>query len=162
VVKVLIAVDETDESVAAAALARRLFGEDSEYLAINVFERPPPRGERDSSGLAAPMPGAPMGWGAVWPYRTVEPGGGEVGELTARDVAERDAREAAERAGLEDTELIREVGDPAQAILDAAHEHNVDVVVVGSHQRSWLSRLFSRSVSAQIVKRAELPVLVAK
>jgi hypothetical protein len=41
VTKVLIAVDDTAESVAAAALARRLFRADAEYLAINVFEHPP-------------------------------------------------------------------------------------------------------------------------
>jgi hypothetical protein len=40
--KVLIAVDETEESIEAGALAHRLFGDDAEYLAINVFEHPPP------------------------------------------------------------------------------------------------------------------------
>jgi hypothetical protein len=34
---VLIAADDTDESVEAAAVTRRLLGENSEYLAINVF-----------------------------------------------------------------------------------------------------------------------------
>jgi nucleotide-binding universal stress UspA family protein len=158
-IKVLIAVDDTDDSVEAAALARRLFGADAEYLAINVFEHPPspvPPGSRSTT---------PMAWGAVWPYGPgpVEPPAGwEVPEITERDVAEREARDAAERAGLEEAELLGEVGDPAHAILDAAHEHGVDVVVVGSHQRSWLSRLFSRSVSAEVVKRADVPVLVAK
>jgi nucleotide-binding universal stress UspA family protein len=155
--KVLIAIDDTDESVGAAALARRLFGADAEYLAINVFEHP----------LSPVPPGSttPMAWGAVWPYGpgTVEPPArSEVPEITERDVAEREARDAAERAGLEEADLIGEVGDPARAILDAAHDHGVDVVVVGSHQRTWLSRLFSRSVSADIVKHADIPVLVAK
>jgi nucleotide-binding universal stress UspA family protein len=47
-------------------------------------------------------------------------------------------------------------------ILEAAHQHGVDVVVVGSHDRSWLSRLFAKSVSTEIVKRADVPVLLAK
>jgi nucleotide-binding universal stress UspA family protein len=63
---------------------------------------------------------------------------------------------------VEEAKLIGDVGDPARAILEAAHEHGVDVVVVGSHDRSWLSRLFSKSVSTEIVKRADLPVLLAK
>jgi nucleotide-binding universal stress UspA family protein len=94
------------------------------------------------------------------PRRTA--GAWDVPELTERDVAEREARDAAERAGLKEAELLGEVGDPARSILDAAHEHGVDVVVVGSHQRSWFSRLFSRPVSAEVVKRADVPVLVAK
>ncbi len=88
--------------------------------------------------------------------------GRDAPELTERDIAEREAHVAAERAGLKETELIGEIGDPAHAIVDADHQHGVDVVVVGSHQRSWLSRLFSRSVSAEVVKRADIPVLVAK
>jgi nucleotide-binding universal stress UspA family protein len=158
-VKVLIAVDDAAESVAAAALARRLFGDDAEYLAINVFEHRPlpiPPGSR---------PVTPMAWGAVWPYGPglIEPPATvEVPEMAERDVAEREARNAAQRGGLEEAAVIGEVGDPARAILEAAHEHGVDVVVVGSHQRSWLSRLFSPSVSAEVVKQADVPVLVAK
>lgn len=83
-------------------------------------------------------------------------------EITERDVGEHEARDAAEGAGLKETELIGEVGDPSHAILEAAHEHGVDVVVVGSPQRSWLSRLFSRSVSAAVVKRPDMLVLVAQ
>ena len=41
------------------------------------------------------------------------------------------------------TSGIRHVRDPRRQ----AHEYGVDVVVVGSHER-WLSRLFSKSVSA--------------
>jgi nucleotide-binding universal stress UspA family protein len=159
VTKVLIAVENTPESVEAAALARRLFGADAEYLAINVFEHAP------VSTLPASAPTSPMAWGAVWSYTPgpVEPAAGwDVPELNERDVAEREARDAVERAGVADADLIGEVGDPAHAILEAAHEHGVDVVVVGSHERSWFSRLFSKSVSAEVVKRADVPVLVAK
>jgi nucleotide-binding universal stress UspA family protein len=163
--KVLIALDDNDDSIQAAALARRLFGDDAEYLAINVFEHSPSPVRPGSSWPTTPIGGSPMAWGAVSPYPMdqVEPAvNPDVPEITERDVAARDALAAAERAGLGAAEVIGEVGDPARAILDAAHEHAVDVVVVGSHQRSWLSRLFSRSVSAEVVKRADLPVLVAK
>src|SRR6266545_4014923 len=101
--KVLIAIDDTEESVEAAALARRLFGDDAEYLAINVFEHPPSPVPRGST--------TPMAWGAVWPYSPgpVEPPARwEVPEITERDVAQREARAAAERAGLEEAELLGE------------------------------------------------------
>ena len=159
-IKVLIAVDDTDESAEAAALARRLFGDQAEYLAINVFEHPLPIEPRSSW-----PEGRPVTWGAVWPYSAgpdAPVGGDEVPEISAHDVAESHARDAAERAGLDEAELIGEVGDPADAILGAADEHDVDVVVVGSHRRSWLSRLLSHPVSAEVVKRANVPVLVAK
>ena len=106
-----------------------------------------------------------MAWGAVWPYSPgpdEAPAGGEALELTEIDIAERDALDAVKRAGLEEAKLIGDVGDPARAILEAAHEHGVDAVVVGSHDRSCLSRLFSKSVSTEIVKRADGPVLLAK
>jgi nucleotide-binding universal stress UspA family protein len=158
-IKVLIAVDDTAESGEAAALARHLFGADAEFLAINVFEHAP----------APSLPGSastvPTAWGAVWPYTPgpVEPPtGSDVPELTEVDIAEREARDAVERAGVEEAKLIGDVGDPVRAILEAAHEHGVDVVVVGSHERSWLSRLVSKSVSAEVVKRADVPVLLAK
>jgi nucleotide-binding universal stress UspA family protein len=158
-IKVLIAVDETSESVEAAALARRLFGADAEYLAINVFEH------ARAPSLHGLSPTTPMAWGAVWSYSPgpdEPPAGGDVPELTEVDIAEREARDAVERAGVEEAKLIGDVGDPARAILEAAHQHGVDVVVVGSHDRSWLSRLFSKSVSTEIVKRADVPVLLAK
>jgi len=164
---VLIAVDETEESVEAAALARRLFGDDAEYLAINVAQYAPATGPGagwDSRwGVAYPSP-----WGSVWPYTGPRPEDPTTvadiwaADITAEGAAAQEAQRIADRSGLRDAEAIGEVGDPAAAILDAADEHHVDVIVVGSHERSWLSRLFSRSVAADVVKNADIPVLVAK
>ena len=67
-VKVLIAVDDTDESVEAAALARRLFGDGAEYLAINVFEHP--------LSLVRPGLSSTRRWRGEWCGRT-NPGPGE-------------------------------------------------------------------------------------
>ena len=158
-IKVLIAVDDTSASVEAGCVGCRLFGADAEYLAIDVFE------PQARPSLPGSSPTTPMAWGAVWPYSPgpdEPPAGGDVPEVTEFDIAEREALDAVERAGLEDAKLIGDVGDPARANFEAAHEHGVDVVVVGSHDRSWLSRLFSKSVSTEIVKRADVPVLLAK
>ena len=42
----------------------------------------------------------------------------------------------------------------------AAEEHDVDVVVVGSHDRGMLSRLLDPSVAAGVVRGTYRPVLV--
>ena len=130
VVKVLIAVDDTVESVEAAALARRLFGADA-----SGDQRVRARSGVEVARLDYDAPDG-VGGGAAVPGPVESLAGSEVPELTEFDVAEREARDAVERAGLGEAQLIGDVGDPAaHAILDAAHEYGVDVVVVGSHER---------------------------
>ncbi len=65
-----------------------------------------------------------------------------------------------ERAGLDEPEQIIEEGDPATAICDAADAHDVDVIVVGSHDRNLLSRLIQPSVATGVVRGTHIPVLV--
>jgi nucleotide-binding universal stress UspA family protein len=72
------------------------------------------------------------------------------------------ATDVATSAALPAAESIGDVGDPAYAIIQAAHEHQVDVIVVGSHTHSWFSRLFTGSVSNDLLREADIPVLVVK
>jgi nucleotide-binding universal stress UspA family protein len=58
--------------------------------------------------------------------------------------------------------VVGDVGDPADAILRAADERDVDVIVVGNHDSGWLSCLWRSSVSDAIVEHTERPVLVAR
>jgi len=51
---------------------------------------------------------------------------------------------------------------PASAILDVARESGCDVIVMGSHGRTGLSRLLMGSVAEQVVRRATCPVLTVK
>jgi nucleotide-binding universal stress UspA family protein len=53
-------------------------------------------------------------------------------------------------------------GDPASEILRAAHEFNADLIVLGTHGRSGLSRLLMGSVAEQVVRKAPCPVLTVK
>ncbi len=53
-------------------------------------------------------------------------------------------------------------GDPAHAIVRLAKEENVDMIVMGTHGRSGLSRMLMGSVAEAIVRRAECPVLTYK
>ena len=46
------------------------------------------------------------------------------------------------------------------AVLRAAEERHVDVIVVGTEERGWFDRLLRPSVSKEIVKQAHVPVLV--
>jgi nucleotide-binding universal stress UspA family protein len=53
-------------------------------------------------------------------------------------------------------------GDPGEAIVEAAIAESVDLIVVGSHGRTGMDRLFMGSVSERVVRTSPLPVLVAR
>jgi nucleotide-binding universal stress UspA family protein len=155
--RVLVAVDDTEGSVNAAEAAHRLFGDSAEYLAVNVTNV--------VDTAAIPWYGA--GWGApyaapygsVWTYRgdvAVDPTGTAEGD----DIAETQARVVADESGLPEAKALGEEGDPAEAVLRAAVEHHVDVIVVGTQHRGWFDRLLRPSVSKEIVRSATVPVLV--
>jgi nucleotide-binding universal stress UspA family protein len=63
-------------------------------------------------------------------------------------------------ADIGSVETMGEVGDPTTSILRTAEEHNVDVIVVGSHHKSWLARLIEGSVADNVAHQATVPVLV--
>jgi nucleotide-binding universal stress UspA family protein len=141
--KVLIAADTSESSLAAARGAVALFGEDAEYLVVNV--------DRSSTDV--------MAWGAAYPMAMPVPSPAD--DEAALQRAEDVATEVAE-ATAPDAEAIGDIGDPATAIINAAHEHAVDVIVVGSHSHSWFTRLFTGSVSNDVIREADIPVLVMK
>jgi len=165
---ILIAVDESEEAVFAVESAHKLFGDDAHYFVVNV-----------SAGLSS----APFSDGYVYPIVPPYTGTGMMGvqpipapgslsksSATATEnnvqVAKREADDIAAgvagKASLATAETIGEVGDPADSIIEAARLHGIDVIVVGSHERSWFSRLVSGSVSNQVVKQSTIPVLVIK
>lgn len=53
-------------------------------------------------------------------------------------------------------------GRPAEAVLDRARTTDADLVVVGSHGHSTIGSMLLGSVSAEIIDRADRPVLVAR
>ena len=53
-------------------------------------------------------------------------------------------------------------GDPAGALVDFAKQEHIDLIVLGTHGRSGLSRLLMGSVAEAVVRRAECPVLTFK
>jgi nucleotide-binding universal stress UspA family protein len=55
-----------------------------------------------------------------------------------------------------------EEGDPAAEILRVAAESDCDVIMMGTHGRTWMARVLMGSVAEQVVRRATCPVLVVK
>lgn len=158
--RVLIAVDETEESVRVAEVAHRLFG-DADYLAVSVADVRLDPGAMPYWGPAWRV-AYPVPYGMVWPYRSGadDAPSDRSPEEAAVDAAEGDARAAAEKSGLPGVETLAEFGDPAQAILRAAEDREVDVIVLGTHQRGWFDRLLRPSVSRAVIDQASIPVLV--
>jgi nucleotide-binding universal stress UspA family protein len=67
----------------------------------------------------------------------------------------------AKAAGADATFLVWE-GDAGEAIVAAANSEGVDLIVVGSHGRSGVSRFFIGSVSDYVVRHAHCPVMVVR
>lgn len=53
-------------------------------------------------------------------------------------------------------------GAPVDTIVDYARESGADLVIIGSHGRSGLQRLFLGSVAEGVVRSASMPVLVVR
>jgi nucleotide-binding universal stress UspA family protein len=83
----------------------------------------------------------------------------------ARDAAERDLHELQERLQRcsyepgKDYEVLMSEGDVPDNILRCARERHIDLIVVGTHGRSGLSKALLGSVAESIFRHSEVPVL---
>jgi len=50
--------------------------------------------------------------------------------------------------------------NPAEAIVKAAHKHKCDLIYMGSHGRSGLSKLLLGSQTSKVLAQSRIPVLV--
>jgi nucleotide-binding universal stress UspA family protein len=57
---------------------------------------------------------------------------------------------------------VRVAPDAAEAIVDHAKEIHADLIVLGTHGRTGMSRFFMGSVAEHVVRRADQPVLVVR
>jgi len=84
------------------------------------------------------------------------------------DVAEEIAREnlsayEAELLGRGvETQAILRVGYPFEEIVLMANDPEIDLVIIGSHGRSRITRLLMGSTAERVVEHAPCPVLVVK
>lgn len=67
----------------------------------------------------------------------------------------------AERANDSDIETVAAVrrGNPRDDILTYATEHDVDLIVMGTHGRTGIKRTLLGSVTEAVVRHSEIPVL---
>jgi nucleotide-binding universal stress UspA family protein len=154
--RVLIAVDGTSADQRVVAQAHGVFGDDAHYVLLNV--------RRDPILISAMTVGVGMSTMVPGPevLDSVSP---DVGDVTLQDEADAAAAvaTAAATAGeLHDAEAVGEVGLEPDVILTTAAEHQVDVIVVGNHDRNWFSKLLSPSVSETVAERSPVPVLVIR
>jgi nucleotide-binding universal stress UspA family protein len=54
------------------------------------------------------------------------------------------------------------IGTPAMSIVDYADDHDIDLIVMGTHGRSGMSHLLMGSVAEQVVRTAPCPVLLVR
>ncbi|MDG5774877.1 universal stress protein [Haloarculaceae archaeon H-GB2-1] len=77
-------------------------------------------------------------------------------EANAKDAVERLREAAASELDLQ-TAVVE--GDPADQILEYATDHDVDVIVMGTHGRRGVRRFIAGSVTEYVVRLADVPVL---
>jgi nucleotide-binding universal stress UspA family protein len=85
-------------------------------------------------------------------------------ELT-RTKAESELAEFAGRArarGAEITDALVEEGYPAQRIVERADEGSYDLVVIGTHGRTGVSRALLGSTAERVVRHSRKPVLTIR
>jgi nucleotide-binding universal stress UspA family protein len=102
------------------------------------------------SGLQAPAIGAHPGEG-ITPARPIE-NPEAAGYLNVID-------HELEADGLQVEHVDPDDGDPAEAIVQVARSRDASLIVMGTHQRRGLDRLFRGSVAEKVLRESPCPVL---
>ena len=149
-VRIVLGIDGSPDSAAAAsAVAARRWPQGSEVLVIGVLDL----------RLATVVPGmapAAAGWPApTWPVELGEDAGEQLNRALRAVAAE------IERPGLAVTTRLLE-GDPKRVLLDEAHAHKADCIVLGAKGHSRIERILIGSVSASVAARAHCSVEVVR
>ena len=143
--KIIIGVDDSAYSNEALKFVKGVrWAEGTRFIVVSAVT---------SGSVAVTVAGEPGGYG-LYP-EAIEELTKLHQEFTAR--AELDLRSA----GLQ-TEARVEVGDPGGVILRMAEKEMADLIVVGSHGRSGLTKLLMGSVASHVVTHAPCSVLVVK
>ena len=84
-------------------------------------------------------------------------------EARATELALSNLRDVLAADGCEDAKAaVRVSSNAANAIVEYARDVHADVIVVGTHGRSGVSRLLMGSVAEHVVRSAPCPVLVVR
>lgn len=147
---IMIAVDGTEASDAALAAAAELFGTDADYTIVSV--------------------GAPMAVSSIEPFGltpallsiTSDEGLPVFDTFSGAEEAAELAKAALEAGHVRSVDTVVAVGGPEPTICKVAAEEGVDVIVVGAHERGWLSRLVRPSIAHGLIDEAPCHVLVVR
>lgn len=106
--------------------------------------------------LAPQVPMAGDGYMSAQVYDDIEAAAEKYGQrhLTALQAKAR-------RTGARAQTLVLH-GAPDQQIIRAAHSKKADLIVIGTHGRTGLARLFLGSVASRVVAGARCPVLTVR
>ena len=141
-----------------------------------------------ASHVLVPLDGSPQAWAAFeyaldehpdasvtllsvinpmdagYSAETALPSAAEEWYESAKDAAEGRFDEAAELAAERGVpiETVLDVGRPSATIVEYADEHDVDVIVMGSHGRKGVSRILLGSVAEAVVRSSPVPVTVVR
>ncbi len=85
----------------------------------------------------------------------------ETDEVLAR-ASDRIAEEANEEFGDIETETAVEIGTPHSVILEHVDEHDIDLVVMGTHGRTGVERYLLGSVTEKVVRMSDAPVVTVR
>ena len=72
-----------------------------------------------------------------------------------------DVLNAAQRKAFR-SEVAVNIGSPSLEIIRYAKEHDIDVIVMGTHGRSGVSHMLMGSVAEKVVRKAPCPVLTVR
>jgi nucleotide-binding universal stress UspA family protein len=138
--RALVALDASDPSRTAMSVAARLSADYATHLTLcNVID------SRDVLAKAAAY-----GYDAS-PFQAGM-------RADARKLLQ--AAAAAPNAGLTIDDLVVSEGEPAETIEHTAMQRNCDLIVIGTHGRRGVRRVFLGSVAEAVIRGSALPVLV--
>jgi len=125
--------------------------------------------EFSDAALATAVPLARARSGQLFLLHVVEPlsssrGGQNVVAFTDNEYRELQSRLNDTLSHVRDFPIQRcmEYGDAAEQILEFAQEHEINLIVLGTHGRSGMSRAAMGSVAEKVVRSAAMAVLTVK
>lgn len=135
--KVLFATDFDEVGISAAHKAKKISDENkAELILVHVVEPIPAYAYPGFAGFA------------------------EV-EVSIREQAEKELNALADRLGVDEKHRLIEFGSTKNEVLRVATEHNVDLIVTGSHGKHGLALLLGSTANA-ILHGADCDVLIVR
>jgi nucleotide-binding universal stress UspA family protein len=73
----------------------------------------------------------------------------------------RDVANTVQQTGIPVETFVRE-GEPFKVIIDLAKQLHADAIIMGSHGKTGLRRIFMGSVTSRVIGHTPCPVMVVK